>query len=146
MGCDVLTPQQNMSHFTSSPNTRIFNEKVWEIVCQIPPGVVTSYGQIAAMIPPPGGMDPKSYDAFAARWVGGAMAVCPEDVPWQRVINSQGKLSLRAGAEMQRALLEEEGVEFNEKGRVDLKKFGWQGPPAVWLRQRGLYPPPGFGP
>jgi methylated-DNA-protein-cysteine methyltransferase-like protein len=133
-----------MSHFTSSPQASVFNSRVWEIVRQIPPGFVTSYGQIAAMIPPPPGMDPKSYDAFAARWVGGAMAVCPEDVPWQRVINSQGKLSLRAGAERQRELLEDEGVTFNERGRVDLKNFGWQGPPAEWLRQHSLFPPPGF--
>jgi methylated-DNA-protein-cysteine methyltransferase related protein len=133
-----------MSHFTSSPQTIVFNARVWEIVRQVPPGHVTCYGQIAAMIPPPAGMDPKSYDAFAARWVGGAMATCPEDVPWQRVINSQGKLSLRAGAERQRELLEEEGIIFNEKGRVDLKKFGWQGPPVEWLRQRNLYSPPGF--
>ena len=133
-----------MSHFTSSPKTQVFNSLVWDIVRQIPPGQVTSYGQIAAMIPPSPGMDPKSYDSFAARWVGGAMAVCPDSVPWQRVINSQGKLSLRAGAEKQRELLEEEGVIFNEKGRVDLKIFGWKGPPAEWLKQRSLYPPPGF--
>ena len=116
---------------------------MWEIVCQIPPGRVTCYGQIAEMIPPPKGMNPKSYDAFAARWVGGAMASCSENVPWQRVINSQGKLSIRAGAEQQRELLLAEGVEFNESGKVDLKKFGWQGPPADWLMQRGLFPPPG---
>jgi len=133
-----------MSHFSSSPNTQAFNEKVWEIVRQIPPGKVTSYGQIAAMIPPPDGMDPKSYDSFAARWVGGAMAVCPNDVPWQRVINSQGKLSLRAGVEQQRELLMDEGVFFNDRGRVDFKKFGWQGPTEDWLKMNALYPPPGF--
>jgi len=134
-----------MTHFTSSPNTQAFNARVWEIVRQIPPGRVTSYGQIAAMIPPPQGMDPKSYDAFAARWVGGAMAVCPNDVPWQRVINSQGKLSLRAGAEQQRELLVDEGIVFNDRGRVDFKEFGWQGPTEDWLKIKGLYPPPGFG-
>ena len=133
-----------MTRFTSSPNTQAFNARVWEIVRQVPPGQVTSYGQ-AAMLPPPEGMDPKSYDAFAARWVGAAMAACPQDVPWQRVINSQGKLSLRSGADQQRELLEAEGVEFNERGRVNFKKFGWQGPPAGWLRQRSLFPPPGFG-
>lgn len=117
-----------MTQFTSSPNKEAFNEKVWMIVRQIPPGSVTSYGQIAAMIPPPEGMNPKSYDAFAARWVGGAMAACPHDVPWQRVINSQGKLSVREGAGQQRMLLMEEGIFFNERGRVDFKKFGWQGP------------------
>ncbi len=133
-----------MTNFTSSPNTQAFNARVWEIVRQIPPGRVTSYGQIAAMIPPPQGMDPKSYDAFAARWVGGAMAACPNDVPWQRVINSQGKLSLRGGAEQQRQLLEEEGIVFNDRGRVDFKRFGWQGPTEDWLKMNGLYPPPGF--
>ncbi len=134
-----------MTRFTSSPNPRAFNEKVWEIVRQIPSGRVTSYGQIAAMIPPPDGMDPKSYDAFAARWVGGAMAACPNDVPWQRVINSQGKLSLRAGAEQQRELLIDEGVFFNERGRVDFKRFGWHGPAEDWLKRNGFFPPPGFG-
>ena len=134
-----------MPRFTSSPNPQAFNEKVWEIVCQIPPGRVTSYGQIAAMIPPPEGMDPKSYDAFAARWVGGAMAACPNDVPWQRVINSQGKLSVRAGEVQQRELLVEEGIIFNERGRVDFKKFDWQGPSPAWLKSHNLYPPPGFG-
>jgi len=134
-----------MTQFTSSPNKQAFNEKVWVIVRQIPPGKVTSYGQIAAMIPPPEGMNPKSYDAFAARWVGGAMAACPNDVPWQRVINSQGKLSVRAGAELQRELLESEGIVFNERSRVNFKEFGWQGPTEEWLKMNGLYPPPGFG-
>jgi len=134
-----------MVRFTSPTNSQVFNTRVWEIVRQIPSGQVTSYGQIAAMIPPPQGMDPKSYDAFAARWVGGAMAVCPEGVPWQRVINAQGKPSLRVGAQEQRKLLEEEGVNFNEKGRVDPKICGWSGPSPEWLSQHGLFPPPGFG-
>jgi len=56
------------------------------------------------------------------------MANCPDDVPWQRVINSQGKISDRPGAEKQRLLLEQEGVEFDAKDRVDLKKYGWKGP------------------
>jgi methylated-DNA-protein-cysteine methyltransferase-like protein len=62
--------------------------------------------------------------------VGGAMAACPADVPWQRVINSQGKVSLRkgGGGEEQRRLLEAEGVLFDEKERVDLSEFAWEGP------------------
>ena len=72
-------------------------------------------------------MDGKAYLAFGARWVGGAMAACPEDVPWQRVINSKGEISLRPGAEHQHQLLEEEGIAFNERSRIDLKIFGWQG-------------------
>ena len=57
------------------------------------------------------------------------MAACPEDVPWQRVINSKGEISPRPGAEEQRRLLEEEGIQFNERGKIDLKIFGWQNSP-----------------
>ena len=114
--------------FTSPPNLHDFYAQVWDVARQIPPGKVATYGQIAAIIPPPGGMDAKAYLAFGARWVGGAMAACPPDVPWQRVINAQGKISLRPGAEEQRQLLEAEGVEFDERGRVDLKKYKWEGP------------------
>jgi methylated-DNA-protein-cysteine methyltransferase-like protein len=58
------------------------------------------------------------------------MAACPQDVPWQRVINSQGKVSLRPGgaATNQRQLLESEGVIFDEHDRVDLNIYAWVGP------------------
>jgi len=113
--------------FTSPPDPSIFNQQVWEIVRRVPPGRVTTYGEIARLIPIPEGMDPKAYLAFAPRWVGGAMAACPADVPWQRVINSKGEISPRPGAPAQRQLLEEEGIPFDERGRIDLKIFGWQG-------------------
>ena len=114
---------------TNPPNRMDFNLKVWELVRQIPPGKVATYGQIAELIPPPGEMEARSYRAFGARWVGGAMAACPEGVPWQRVINAQGKVSLaRQGGVEQRHLLEAEGVEFNDRGRVDLRKYTWEGP------------------
>jgi methylated-DNA-protein-cysteine methyltransferase related protein len=116
--------------FTSPPDPIIFNHQVWDIVRQVPPGRVTTYGEIARRLPPPEGLDPKSYQAFAPRWVGGAMAACPADVPWQRVINSKGEISPRPGAQEQRQLLEEEGVQFDERGRIDLKVFGWQSSPA----------------
>jgi methylated-DNA-protein-cysteine methyltransferase related protein len=115
--------------FTSPPDPIIFNHQVWDIVRQIPCGKVASYGQIARMIPPPEGVEAKSYLAFGPRWVGSAMAKCPEDVPWQRVINSRGEISPRPGAEEQRLLLEEEGVPFNERGRIDLQIFGWRSSP-----------------
>lgn len=112
--------------FTSPPNPQAYYAQVWEIVRQIPTGKVATYGQIAFLLPPPLGVDFETYRTFAPRWVGGAMAACPDDVPWQRVINAKGEISQRPGAEKQRQLLEQEGVVFNEKGRVDLKKFGWE--------------------
>jgi methylated-DNA-protein-cysteine methyltransferase-like protein len=55
------------------------------------------------------------------------MATCPDDVPWQRVINSQGKISDRPSAQRQRQLLEAEGIVF-VKDKVDLKVYRWRGP------------------
>lgn len=130
-----------MSPFASPPDAIIFNNQVWEIVRQVPPGRVTTYGQISKMIPPPGDLPQRSYDAFGPRWVGGAMAACPEDVPWQRVINSQGKISPRPGLEQQRLLLEEEGVEFSASGKVDFACFGWEGPSPAFCLQHDLLPP-----
>jgi methylated-DNA-protein-cysteine methyltransferase-like protein len=65
--------------------------------------------------------------------VGYAMAAVPacSDVPWHRVINSRGTISLSrdgGGYEVQRALLESEGVVFDQSDRVDLTRFGWKGP------------------
>lgn len=74
---------------TSPPDAATFNALVWDIVRQIPRGRVSTYGQIAAMIPPPQGFNLRQYEAAGARWVGGAMAECPDDVPWQRVINPE---------------------------------------------------------
>ncbi len=115
-----------MPRFTSPPDPKQYNERVWQLVRQVPRGKVATYGQIALMLPPPAGVDFDSYRAFAPRWVGSAMAACPDDVPWQRVINSQGKISERPGAQKQRQLLEAEGVVF-VNDRVDLKKYGWKG-------------------
>src|SRR5512140_386840 len=112
--------------FSSPPNPTEFNESVWELVRQVPRGKVATYGQIALMLPAPAGVAFDSYRSLGPRWVGSAMAGCPDDVPWQRVINSQGRISERPGAEKQRQLLEEEGVEF-VKDRIDLKKYGWKG-------------------
>lgn len=123
--------------FVSPPNPVQFNFRVWEIVRQIPPGRVMAYGQVGALIPPPLDMTLKDYDAFKARWVGGAMAQCPDDVPWWRVINAQGKISERPGAREQRQRLEAEGVVFDDKDRIDLKRFGWPGPDAP--EQPGLF-------
>ncbi len=112
--------------FSSPPDPREFNESVWKLVRQVPRGKVATYGQIALMLPPPPGVPFESYRSLGPRWVGSAMAGCPDDVPWQRVINSQGKISERPGAQKQRKLLEEEGIVF-VKDKIDLKKYGWGG-------------------
>lgn len=112
-------------------------ERIYAVARQIPAGQVATYGQIRAIV---GGC--------TARMVGYAMAALPfdTDVPWQRVINSQGKISLRAGGNggaLQRQLLEAEGVHFDSKtGRVDFNRFGWLGPDWEWLEWNGLNPAP----
>jgi methylated-DNA-protein-cysteine methyltransferase-like protein len=126
--------------YTSPPDRMAFFEQVWEIVRQIPPGRVSTYGRIAVLIPPPPGMSEQAYRVRGPRMVGSAMAACPANVPWQRVINAQGKVSLRQGegGEGQRILLESEGVEFDEKDRVNLAIYIWDGPSDNWLREQGL--------
>lgn len=118
-----------IARFSSPPDPIAFKNQVWAVVRKIPAGQVATYGQIAACIPVPAGLEAKDYLAFGARWVGGAMAACPTDVPWQRVINSQGKISLPPGAghAEQRRLLEEEGVRFDERERIDLSRYRWPG-------------------
>lgn len=112
---------------TSPPNQQAFYEQVWSLVRQVPRGKVATYGQIAQILPLPEEVDPEAYRAFGSRWVGSAMAACPADVPWQRVINAQGKISDRPGAQRQRQLLEQEGIVF-VKDKVDLKVCQWRGP------------------
>lgn len=130
------------------PNSTAFFATVWEIVRQIPAGVVSTYAHIASMIPPPTGVEAVDYDRLGPVWVGKAMnAVSFNDnptVPWQRVINSQGGISLPEGTRVaaeQRMRLEAEGVKFDRKGRIDLNTYGWDGPSAGWLAERGLLPP-----
>jgi methylated-DNA-protein-cysteine methyltransferase-like protein len=105
-----------------------FFDAIYALVRQIPRGKVASYGQIAALLGHP----------RAARTVGWALASLSdrqeEDVPWQRVINSQGRISirhLRHAADEQRALLEAEGIEFDPRGTIDWRRFGWEGLSAV---------------
>jgi methylated-DNA-protein-cysteine methyltransferase-like protein len=114
--------------FTSVPLRQLFFDRVWEAVRAIPPGQVATYGQIASMIPQPDGVTVQHFRAARARWVGQAMARCPADAPWHRVVNAQGKVSLRKGGNghlIQRSILEKEGVSFDRGGRVDLETFGW---------------------
>ena len=100
---------------TAREETGVF-ERVWRITRQIPFGKVVTYGQIAAIV----GTTPRA--------VGFAMAACPADVPWQRVVNSRGEVSARsagAGEANQRRRLREEGVTLDRRNRVDLSQWGW---------------------
>jgi methylated-DNA-protein-cysteine methyltransferase-like protein len=121
------------------PNPDEFDRLVWELVMAVPSGRVTTYGEVARKLGPPEGVDDDAYRAYGARWVGNAMARCPEEVPWQRVVNSEGRISLRKGGGhlKQRALLEAEGVRFDHTDRIDLGVHGWDSPPA--LRQGSLF-------
>ncbi len=120
---------------------KAFREAVWKIARLVPLGKVISYGQIASYIPCPPGVKEETYKSFRARWAGAAMAACPSGVPWQRVINAQGMISLRRGAEGQRRMLEAEGVVFDAKERIDLAVYGWSGPDMDWIEENGLVPP-----
>ena len=99
-----------------------FFEQVYQVVRRIPAGKVATYGQVARILGKPRG----------ARTVGWALHSIPEDsdVPWQRVINARGIITLDArgpGGAIQRALLEAEGIVFDEEGRIDLDACGWDG-------------------
>jgi methylated-DNA-protein-cysteine methyltransferase related protein len=111
-----------MRRQTDSPT---FYEAAWDLARRIPSGRVVSYSQIATWLGSP----------RAARAVGYAMFnVKDEDVPWHRVINAKGEISIGGAThrpELQRRLLESEGVRFDARGRVDLRAFGWRGPAAA---------------
>jgi methylated-DNA-protein-cysteine methyltransferase-like protein len=98
-----------------------------------------TYGSIAALIPAPSNLDPLAYRRVRARWVGYAMAACPEGVPWQRVVNAKGQVSLRPGhgPPVQKMLLEEEGAIFGRNDTLDLANLAWS-PSQNWLKRRGL--------
>ena len=96
-----------------------FFNRVVVILRQLPPGRVVTYGAVAAMAGNP----------RAARQVARVLHALAEkeSLPWHRVVNAQGRISLRPGRgrELQRALLEEEGIEFDAGGTIDLRRFQW---------------------
>lgn len=96
-----------------------YRDKVYRIVSGIPSGRVMTYGQIAEILG----------EGYTARTVGFVMhAADTERVPWQRVINAQGACStgrMTVPFDLQQKMLEEEGVEFDERGRCDLGRYRW---------------------
>jgi methylated-DNA-protein-cysteine methyltransferase-like protein len=101
-----------------------FARAVYALVREIPRGKVVTYGQVAAILGHP----------RAARAVGTALSHLPRSldrlVPWQRVLNAAGRISMRGDVmrpDLQRQLLEMEGVLFR-RDQVDLRRFRWAGP------------------
>lgn len=95
-------------------------ERIYAVVRRIPRGRVATYGDVASLAGLPG----------HARQVGYALhALRPgHRVPWHRVVNARGTISLRRrpGDDLtQRMLLEREGVEFDQRGRLDLRRLRW---------------------
>jgi methylated-DNA-protein-cysteine methyltransferase-like protein len=112
-----------MSSPASSDTETPLYERIYAVVRQIPRGKVATYGQIGVIA------------GCSARMVGYAMAALRSgdypDVPWQRVINRMGKISILdpIGHYTQRQILEEEGVAFNKNDRIDFAVYGWVGEP-----------------
>ena len=102
---------------------------IYAVIKKIPKGKVATYGQIAAL----------AGIARGARQVGTALRSTPDNLklPWQRVINAQGRISLRlkdwesGGDDYQKVLLENEGVAISAEGKIDLKRYRWL-PPDIY--------------
>lgn len=96
-----------------------FKQQIFTVIHQIPKGKISTYGGIAKMAGYPG----------YSRHVGKALGQLPSDsnLPWYRVLNSQGKISLKGNNFIrQRDKLVAEGIEVSEAGRVNLKTYLWQ--------------------
>jgi len=96
-----------------------FQNRIIAVIKKVPKGKVATYGQIAVIAGNPRG----------ARQVAWALnsSSSKEALPWHRIINRQGRISLRPGTgfETQKQLLENEGVVFSMNGSIDLKRFLW---------------------
>jgi len=98
-------------------------ERVYAVVRRVPRGRVATYGQVARLAGLTNGARQAGYALHALR---------PHTaVPWYRIVNAAGRISLGdvAGAVTQRLLLEREGVPFDAAGRVDLARYQWKARP-----------------
>ena len=108
-------------------------DKIYAVVRQVPRGYVATYGQIGRIVGCP------------ARQVGYAMAALQENsgVPWQRVVNSRGRISVRSDGlpdTRQQRLLCAEGIVFSNTGAIDLDYYLWSGPDWAFLAEAGMNP------
>jgi methylated-DNA-protein-cysteine methyltransferase-like protein len=108
------------SREVASKSTSIY-QTIYRIVRRIPRGRVATYGQVAQLAGLRG----------HARQVGYALHALPDgqSLPWQRVVNAQGSISLRSrndNHQFQRLLLEAEGIRFDRRGRINLERYRWR--------------------
>lgn len=109
-----------------------FYEQVYAVVRRIPRGKVTSYGRIAKMLGSPNAARAVGYALQALKDKKGNPAY--DDIPWQRVVNSQGRISIvnrEFGAQLQAKLLREEGVNVSDDLQINLDLYLWAG--LHWL-------------
>jgi methylated-DNA-protein-cysteine methyltransferase-like protein len=107
--------------------------RIYAVVKKIPRGKIATYGQVAAL----------AGIARGSRQVGTALRNAPDGLklPWQRVINAQGRISLRlrewqsGSDDLQRVLLEAEGIVFSAEGSIDLQQYRWR--PKIAGQQDG---------
>ena len=98
-----------------------FNQLIYALVRRIPPGKVLSYGRVAELLGVPHG-------ARAVGWALSALKSGDQGVPWHRVVNAKGRISIKGspeGAAEQRARLEAEGIAFDEHGYLDMGRHLW---------------------
>lgn len=108
--CPLMTPRQID-----------IDQRIWQVVMLIPPGKVSTYGDVARMAGLPG----------AARRVGRALRGLPGDtlIPWHRVVNAQGRIVVPGGDDArseQRARLESEGIHFGRGPALSLREYRWR--------------------
>lgn len=99
-----------------------FNQQVYALVRRIPAGRVLSYGRVALLLGVPRG-------ARSVGWALGSLTGPEPEVPWHRVVNAQGRISIKGSPDVaarQRAKLEAEGVVFDDNDTIAMNKFLWQ--------------------
>jgi methylated-DNA-protein-cysteine methyltransferase-like protein len=131
--CDLLLSVADRSAM-GTPQPGGFDQRVYALVAHIPHGRVATYGQVAELIGAWG----------CARQVGWALKrlALPSDVPWHRVVNAQGRISLSLGREgsdwIQLNLLRAEGIPVDDRGHLPLAAYRWQ---AIDLQDSPPLPP-----
>lgn len=109
------------------PEPTALHLRIHDAVRRVPAGRVATYGQIAKLV---GGCGPRQVGTALARLRAGT------DVPWQRIVNAQGRIAARGdggSGTSQRSRLQAEGVVFDRRERIDLSRFGIEAEELVWL-------------